>query len=95
MDWRYYDVKHQYVIKERNEDMVTVNMIKFTNMEGFIFQMDTKTYEKITETSQKYENFIYIKDKQEKTKNTDGSFNHLHRHLLIDRYLLTVRKKFS
>ena len=69
-------------------------------MEGVFFKMDTETYEKITETSEEYGNFTYRKDKQEKAKNTDGSFetsflllfsgNHLRRHLLIDLYLLTI-----
>ena len=97
--------KYRYVIKDINEEMVIINITKFTNMEGvFFFKMDTETYEKITETSEEYGNFTYRKDKQEKAKNTDGSFetsflpfsdNHLCRHLLIDPYLLTLRKKFS
>ena len=37
--------------------------------------MDIEAYEKITETSEKYENFIYRKDKQEKAKNTNGSYD--------------------
>ena len=94
--------KYRYVINDRNEEMVMINMTKFTNMEGVSFKMDTETYEKITETSEEYGNSTYCKDKQEKAKNTDGSFkifflfsgNHLRLHL-IDPYLLTLRKKFS
>ena len=37
--------------------------------------MDIETYEKITETSEEYEGFIYCKDKQGKAKNTNGSFD--------------------
>ena len=96
--------KYWYVIKDRNEEMVVIHMTKFANMEGVFFKMDTETYERITETSEEYGNFTYRKDKQEKAKNTDSSFetsfllfsgNHLRRHLLIDPYLLTLRKKFS
>ena len=29
-----------YVMKDRNEDIVMVNMTKFTNMEGVFFKMD-------------------------------------------------------
>ena len=66
--------KHRYVIKDKNEEMVMINMTKFTNMKGVSFKMDTETYEKIMETSEEYGNFTYRKDKQEKAKNTDGSF---------------------
>ena len=30
--------KYWYVIKDRNEEMVTINMTKFTNMEGVFFK---------------------------------------------------------
>ena len=30
----------EYVMKDRNEDIVMVNMTKFTNMEGVFFKMD-------------------------------------------------------
>ena len=66
--------KYWYVIEDRNEDMVMVNITKFANMEGVFFKMGTETYEKLTETSEEYENFIYRQDKQEKANNTDGSF---------------------
>ena len=41
--------KYRYVIKDRNEEMVMINMTKFTNMECVFFEMDTETYEKIME----------------------------------------------
>ena len=44
-------------------------------MEGVFFKMDIEIYEKITETSEKYKNFIYRKDKQERAKNTNDSFD--------------------
>ena len=66
--------KYRYVIKDRNEEMVMINMTKFTNMEGVFFKMDNETYEKITETSEEYGNFTCLKDKEEKAKNTDGLF---------------------
>ena len=97
-------IKYWYVIKDRNEEMFMINMTKLTNMEGVFFKIDAETYEKITETFEEYGNFTYCKDKQEKAKNTNGSFetsfllfsgNHLRRHLLIDPYLLTLRKKVS
>ena len=89
--------KYRYVIKDRNEKTVMINMTKFTNMEGIFFKMDTETYGKITETSEEYGNFTYRKDKQEKANSFETSFllfsgNHLRRHLLIDPYLLTLER---
>ena len=66
--------KYQYVIKHRNGEMVMINMTKFTNMKSVFFKMDTETYEKIMKTSEEYGNSTHCKDKQEKAKNTDGSF---------------------
>ena len=37
--------------------------------------MDIETYEKIKETSEKYENLIYRTGKREKVKNTNASFD--------------------
>ena len=62
--------KYWYVIEDRNEDMVMVNMTKFTNMEGVFFKMDTETCEKLTETVEEYENFIHGENKQGKANNT-------------------------
>ena len=42
-------LKYRYVIKDRNEEMVMINMTKFTNMKGVFFKMDNETNEKIME----------------------------------------------
>ena len=38
--WAECDMMFEYVMKNRNEDIVMVNMTKFTNMEGVFVKMD-------------------------------------------------------
>ena len=38
--WAGGDVMFEYVMKDRNADIVLVNMTKFTTMEGVFFKMD-------------------------------------------------------
>ena len=60
--------KYPYVIKDRNEEMVMINMTKFTNMEGVFFKMDTETYEKITETSEEYEILLTVRTSKKRQR---------------------------
>ena len=53
--WAGGSMMFKYILRDKNNDLVMVNMTKFVDTEGTFFQMDTVTYHQLLEIAEEYE----------------------------------------
>ena len=53
--WAGGSMMFKYILRDKNNDLVMVNMTKFVNTEGTFFKMDTVTYHQLLEIAEEYE----------------------------------------
>ena len=63
--WKH-GVQIPYILRDKNNDFVMVNMIKFVNTKGTFFKMDTATYHQLLVVAEEYQVSVQKRSNKQK-----------------------------